>query len=99
MANLPLAWIINTATTQQHQVAKETTLIGRAHHNDLIVEDPYVSADHASVVFRDGLFLLYDRGARVKIKVNDIEIDGPKQLYNQDRITLGQTVFQFLSSQ
>lgn len=97
--SMTLAWVLNTATGHQYQLIGETTLIGRASHNDIVLQDPYVSGDHASIIFRDGLHQLFDRGAKVKIKVNDIEIDGPKQLYHQDRITLGQTIFQFISSQ
>lgn len=96
--SIALAWIMNTTTGHQHQLTQETTRIGRANHNDVVLQDPYVSGDHASIVYRDGLYILYDRGARVKIKVNDIEIDSSTQLYHQDRITIGQTVFQFISN-
>jgi hypothetical protein len=68
--------------------------IGRAPHNDLLLDDAYVSSKHASVDYdRDGL-VLSDLGSTNGTYVNERPIDGPTRLKRGDVVQIGGFVFE-----
>ncbi|RMF79120.1 MAG: DUF2662 domain-containing protein [Chloroflexi bacterium] len=64
--------------------------IGRGHSNQLILDDPYVSRQHAQVRLRFGHYVLFDVESRVGIFVNDVRVKEHK-LQSGDVIRIGRT--------
>lgn len=91
------AWLINEQTNTSYQIMHESTTIGRAMGNTIVLNDPTVSAQHARLVHQNRTFVLYDLGARVPIRVNGYVMESPTMLQNQDLITLGETNFRFVT--
>lgn len=66
-------------------------LIGRSHRNDLVLKDPSVSRDHASIEATAEGMLLRDRGGKSGVIVNGRTIEKPHLLRPGDEIRLGNT--------
>lgn len=73
---------------------REITAIGRSGDNDIILDDPAVSRQHAKVRLEGKAFTIFDLGAANPIQVNGREI-GKHQLMDGDRIEIGKSVLVF----
>ena len=69
--------------------------IGRSPDSDIIVDDPFVSWQHAVIEFRGGRFWIRDLGSRNGTFVNGKRLGPPRPLKPADRVKVGDTVFQF----
>ena len=72
----------------------EVTAIGRSGDNDIILDDPSVSRQHAKVRLEGQSFTIFDLGATNPTRVNGQEI-GKHQLVDGDRIEIGSVVLVF----
>jgi VWFA-related protein len=72
----------------------EVASIGRTGDNDIVLDDPAVSRQHAKIRLEGSTFTVFDLGATNTTKVNEQEI-GKHQLVDGDRIEIGQTVLVF----
>lgn len=73
---------------------QDGTTIGRSGDNDVILDDPSVSRQHAKVRLEGQTFILYDLGATNPTKVNGQEIS-KQPLNDNDRIEIGNVVLIF----
>ncbi len=63
--------------------------IGRLQDRHLVLTHPYVSRDHAQIVYEDGSFHLVDMGSRHGTYIRGQRVDGRQQLNQGDTIRLG----------
>jgi len=69
--------------------------IGRKSHNDLSLEDRYVSATHALIVQQNGSFILRDYHSTNGTVHNGHRIQDDVALSDGDEITIGTTTFRY----
>lgn len=74
---------------QQHRM-----VIGRRSTNEIYLDDPKISRQHAEVTFENGEYCINDLGSLNGTLVNDGKIS-KKKLEPGDRIVLGSTLIQF----
>lgn len=68
--------------------------IGCAAGCDIVVNDPSVSADHTTILFRDNDFLIRDNFSTNGTRINGISVDEGR-LREGDELKLGNTIFKF----
>jgi len=74
----------------------EVTNIGRdATMNDIVIDDPAMSRQHAKIRLEDEQFVLYDLASLNGTFVNDEQIQ-KRALVNGDMIRMGETLFTFM---
>lgn len=71
--------------------------IGRAANNTVVVEDDYVSSEHALLSLRGSQWWLEDLNSRNGTLLNDIELDSPVVVTRGDVVTIGNTRFKLES--
>jgi hypothetical protein len=69
---------------------RPTTSIGRSGHNAVILDDAYVSSEHAVINFRAGRWWLADRGSTNGTVLNDHAVNGEAELTPGDVIRIGE---------
>ena len=69
--------------------------IGRKSHNDLSLEDRYVSATHTLIVQQDNSFILRDYHSTNGTVHNGVRIQGDVVLSDGDEITIGTTTLRY----
>lgn len=69
--------------------------IGRKSHNDLSLEDRYVSATHTLIVQQNGSFILRDYHSTNGTVHNGVRIQDDVVLSDGDEITIGTTTFRY----
>lgn len=69
--------------------------IGRADHNDIILDDPHVSRHHAQIRLRWGVYTLFDVESAAGTFVNEVRVR-EHRLQNGDTIRLGQSLLLYL---
>jgi pSer/pThr/pTyr-binding forkhead associated (FHA) protein len=74
---------------------RAVTAIGRAADNHLVLNDPFASANHVIVVWRDNRWWVEDLNSHNGTYLNGERIDKPRQLADGDRIGVGETVLRF----
>lgn len=97
---LPLAWLVVMSGMSSGQVERlaDITDIGRdAQRNNLSVDDPTLSRQHARIRWEQGEFVLYDLASANGILVNS-ELTQRTALHNGDRIIMGETLFGFMQA-
>jgi FHA domain-containing protein len=76
------------------KILAEDVSIGRHPNNDIVIEDPAISAQHAHISY-DGLaFEIEDLGSRSGVRVNTRPVQR-SEIRDGDRIRLGNSVFIF----
>lgn len=68
--------------------------IGSGASGDIVISDPSVSAEHATILFRDNEFLIKDNFSTNGTKINGASVDEGK-LKDGDELKLGSTIFKF----
>jgi pSer/pThr/pTyr-binding forkhead associated (FHA) protein len=91
-----MGWLVVERGPQEGREFRlsEVTDIGRGGENDIVLDDPAVSRQHAKVRLEEGIFTIFDLGATNPTEVNGQEI-GRHQLLDGDRVTIGKTVLVF----
>jgi len=69
--------------------------IGRVEENDIVLVEPGVSRNHATIRDDMGIFLLEDLGSANGTRLNGENVKEPEVLRDGDYITLGQSTLQF----
>ncbi len=67
------------------------TAIGRAEDNTLILDDPYTSAHHALILWREGRWWLEDLDSHNGTFLNDEPVTRPVLLSPGDTVLIGKT--------
>jgi len=83
------------STPDQHFTLRPVTAIGRSSENHLVIDDPFASANHVLVVWRENRWWIEDLGSHNGTYVNDERVTKPKTLNSGDRIRVGETVLRF----
>jgi two-component system cell cycle response regulator len=74
-----------------------TLRIGRSRHNELVLQDDRVSRTHARLSARNGRWLLCDEGSTHGTLLNNRRVLGYVELSSGDRISIGASIFKYLS--
>ncbi|MBZ4646462.1 MAG: hypothetical protein PWR27_2305 [Petroclostridium sp.] len=83
---------------QESYTLNENKTIGRSSKNDIVIQDPYLSGEHAHLILENGMYLLKDLGSTNGTFINDVKIGvEPVALKNGDRIHIGQIDFLFVN--
>ena len=69
--------------------------IGRNEHNDIVINDSFVSSEHACITVRKHSYLLTDLASTNGTYVNDRKIEADMPLAPGDRIIVGPVTFKF----
>jgi VWFA-related protein len=79
----------------QFRIDKPSMTIGRAPGNDLVVEHPTVSRQHATIKIEGGEFRLYDLGSSNGTFVNEQRVREPVALRDGAAVRFGEARFVF----
>ncbi|MGC9357597.1 MAG: FHA domain-containing protein [Anaerolineae bacterium] len=74
---------------------RSVTALGRADDNTLILDDPFASAHHAIVLWREEQWWIEDLESHNGTYLNDERVLEPERLSSGDRIRIGETVLRF----
>jgi hypothetical protein len=66
------------------------TSLGRSSRSTIVLDDTYVSSEHATVTYHDGAWWLSDRDSTNGTLLNDAPVNGEVALKNGDVIGIGQ---------
>ncbi len=90
--------ILESPTDAGREIPIEASItIGRAPGNDLVLNDPAVSREHARVErYDDGSFLLMDLGSSNGTRLNDRTLEAPARLRSGDVATIGPASLTFV---
>lgn len=92
----PAQIVIEAGPDEGRRVAlRPITAIGRAESSHLAISDPFASANHAIILWREDLWWLEDLESHNGTYVNDNRITQPVPLTSGDRIRIGETVLRF----
>jgi pSer/pThr/pTyr-binding forkhead associated (FHA) protein len=69
--------------------------LGRAGHNDIVLDDSFAAREHAEIEVARDQVLLRDLGSGNGTFVNEVQITDPQLLRDGDRIRIGQTSLVF----
>lgn len=72
--------------------------LGRGHDNDVVLDDPFVSAHHARIYRQGGTYRVEDLGSTNRTYVNGELLNGSQPLKNGAIITIGASVVAFQTS-
>lgn len=77
-----------------YQLEKINT-IGRAFTNDIILDSPLVSKEHAKIIESNGSFYLIDNNSSNGILLNGEKVDDNIELIDGDIIEIGEYILRF----
>jgi predicted component of type VI protein secretion system len=77
---------------QVFELPRSTVSIGRDPGNQVVINDPQISRQHARITPQGGLMVLEDLGSTNGTMVNGLRIAGPHTLAHGDQIGLGDNV-------
>jgi pSer/pThr/pTyr-binding forkhead associated (FHA) protein len=102
--NQPYLKLINRRDQLPFKVEESYTLskknmIGRAPKNEIVLNDPYISGEHARIWETGGVYFMEDLGSKNGSFLNGERVAGAFTLRNGDRISFGQVEFLFVSEQ
>lgn len=75
------------------------TTIGRSPANTVVLDEPFVSADHARLTWRGRRWWLEDSGSRNGTLLNDVLVGEPTVIAAGDVITIGNSRLRFESEE
>ena len=79
---------------QQFELYQDIINIGRASSNNIIIDDPQASRNHAQIRREGNVYIIYDSSTNGTF-VNGHRIEQKFYLQEGDQITIGNTVFSF----
>lgn len=77
---------------QSFPLEKDSLAVGRDPGNDIVINDPHVSRQHARITQQGGLMVIEDLGSTNGTFVNGMRLTGPHTLADGDVIGLGDAV-------
>ena len=84
-------------TGTEVQIDRKEFRIGRAPNSDLVLDDDYVSAQHARLQKVDDGWLLQDLNSTNGTFVDGVRIGAPVNLKPETQIRIGKTIFELRS--
>jgi pSer/pThr/pTyr-binding forkhead associated (FHA) protein len=94
-----LVWVdpVTNVPMQLLLAEGDTITIGRMETNTICIKQAYISRTHATIAFRDGVFLISDMESVNGVYVNDIKISAGYPLMADDEIRLHTLIMTFQS--
>ncbi|MEW5870558.1 MAG: FHA domain-containing protein [Chloroflexota bacterium] len=92
------AWLVDMTNNRRYDLCEDTTRIGRGSDNDIVISDPAISRIHSQIREINGHCTLSDLDSRTGTLLNGKRIRTPQALQNGDKITIGDTVLQFVTA-
>ena len=92
-----VGWLVtfsNNEYGQDFKIYAGKNKIGSGAGSDIMINDPSVSAEHTTILFRENEFLIKDNFSTNGTKINGVTIDEGK-LKEGDDLKLGNTTFKF----
>jgi pSer/pThr/pTyr-binding forkhead associated (FHA) protein len=80
---------------QEYKVSKYETTIGRATDNDIVLNDWFVSKNHAKIIRQGNSYVIKDLGSWKGTYLNEKQIKEAQPLRERDEIRFGSTRFRF----
>ncbi len=81
--------IDGNGTASDRVFEKDSVLVGRSSRLDLTLPDRALSRQHARIYWSEGRWFVEDLGSRNGTFVNQVRLEGPKEIRQGDRISLG----------
>jgi len=78
-----------------YEIMRPETKVGKGEGNDLVLNDPTVSTNHAVIRVEAGGYTISDLGSRNGTFVNDERVTSPRPLQDGDRLGLGRSTLKF----
>lgn len=75
---------------------RSVTNLGRASDNDVVIDSEYISSHHARIYLKNNAYILKDRGSTNGTYLNDVRIERPAVINNNDRIRIGGITFKVI---
>jgi hypothetical protein len=92
-----VGWLVtfsNSEYGQDFKIYAGKNKIGSGAGGDIVIDDPSISSDHTTILFRDNEFLIKDNFSTNGTKINGLTVDEGR-LKEGDELKLGNTVFKF----
>ncbi len=96
------AWLMFRSGPRAGQsipLSTEATRIGRGSENDVVVDDPAVSRQHATISFENGEYVVEDAGSSGGTLVEGVSGGGRTVLSSGSTVQLGETELVFMQSE
>ena len=77
---------------QSFAIDRSVVTVGRDPINDIAIDEPSVSRQHAQLAYQDGWFYVQDSGSANGIVVNGVRIDGPQRIAPGQEVVLSRDV-------
>jgi VWFA-related protein len=90
-----LAVLVDKSRPDRKFDLKGMTNIGRGRDNQIVLDDPTVSRNHAWIKAEGDDYLVFDVGSANGTFVNDQRVDEPRRLENRDVVRFGEAKFIF----
>lgn len=74
----------------------KNSTIGRSSNNTIVINDPYISSNHAKLTIDEGRLYIEDLGSTNNIYVNRKKIQGPQEIKKDDIIRIGKVTFKVI---
>ena len=87
-------YLIQYGTNERIYLNPGETLIGRSDANHIIIEDMFISKNHAKIYFNGSDYVIEDFGSRNGTYVNDIKIS-TMVIHGGDSVRIGRSMFVF----
>lgn len=78
---------------------RPVTAVGRAADNSVVLNDPFASAHHTLILWRDNRWWVEDLESHNGTFLNEEKLPQPVPLTSGDRIRIGETVLRFESQE
>ena len=98
---LPLAWVValnGPEAGQEYRLQKITDIGRESDHNDVVLNDPTISRQHARIRYEKGAFVIYDLASANGVFINGEQVQR-RVIAHGDRIKLGQVMLGVLMVQ
>jgi VWFA-related protein len=90
-----VAMLVDKARPSVKYDLQAMTNIGRARDNQIVLDDPTVSRNHAWIKIEDKDFVIFDIGSANGTFVNDEPVENPRSLEHGDIVRFGDATFIF----
>jgi VWFA-related protein len=90
-----LAMLVDKAHPDRKYDLKGVTNVGRGKENQIVLEDPTISRNHAWIKVQGEDFLVFDIGSANGTFVNGERVEAPRPLNNGDTVRFGEADFVF----
>lgn len=79
----------------QKFIFSDELMVGRSPQSDIVINDNFVSHNHARIYMLNNQYVLEDLGSANGTYLNDVRLDGNTYLQTGDIITIGTVTFEF----